>query len=194
VLASMSSLAPIMTSRLLLRPPALEDAQSIFQSYASNAEVTRLVGWPRHKTIGDTQAFLEFAASEWKRWPAGPLLIESRGQGTLLGSTGLAFETIVRASTGYVLAREAWGQGFASEALTAIVALARELHVTTLYATCHASHSASIRVLERCGFSHEDTLTRHLVFPNLGDEKPQDVATFAYLDGASKIGPSALAE
>jgi len=180
---------PITTARLVLRPPTLKDAQSIFETYASDAEVTRYLSWPRHKTIGDTQAFVDFAASEWKQWPAGPLLIESRSQGRLLGSTGLVFEARDRASTGYVLARDFWGQGFASEALAAMVALARTLHVARLYATCHASHSASIRVLERCGFSHEETLSRHLVFPNLGNDMAQDVARFAYLQGAPKAGP-----
>jgi len=144
-------------------------------------EVTRFVGWPRHSSIGDTDAFLEFSAGEWSRWPVGPLLIESRSDGTLLGSTGLAFETPTRASTGYVLARDAWGFGYASEALRSVVALARGLAVTRLYALCHPSHAASIRVLERCGFGCEGLLATQRVFPNLGD-KPQDVASYVYAE------------
>jgi len=42
------------------------------------------------------------------------------------------------------------------------------------------SHSASIRVLERGGFSRESVATKHLVFPNLGDDSPQDAACYTY--------------
>jgi ribosomal-protein-alanine N-acetyltransferase len=171
---------PILTSRLVLRPPDVKDAAMIFRRYAADAEVTRFVGWPRHAGIGDSHAFLEFSASEWTRWPVGPLLIESRADGSLLGSTGLAFDTRHQASTGYVLARDAWGFGYASEALAAVVELARSLAVTRLYALCHTSHAASIRVLERCGFAREATLPAHAVFPNLGDGILQDVARYVY--------------
>jgi [ribosomal protein S5]-alanine N-acetyltransferase len=163
------------------------DATAIFQRFASDAEVTRFVGWPRHTSLDETVAFLEFAASEWRIWPAGPLLIELRGTGTLLGATGLAFEAPDRASTGYVLARDAWGQGYASEALTAVAALSRTLGVSRLYALCHPAHSASIRVLDRCGFIHEETLNKYLVFPNLGNDKPQDVARFVHVEATPKI-------
>jgi [ribosomal protein S5]-alanine N-acetyltransferase len=177
----------ITTPRLILRPPSPQDARLIFERYASDAEVTRFMGWPRHAKLDDTAAFLDFAASEWNKWPSGPLLIESRERGTLLGSTGLAFESSDRASTGYVLARDAWGYGYASEALAAIVDLARALRVARLYALCHATHFASARVLERCGFLHEVTLTKYQVFPNFGDATAQDVARYAYVDEKSKV-------
>jgi ribosomal-protein-alanine N-acetyltransferase len=171
--------ATILTPRLQLRPPETGDAAMIFGRYAADSEVTRLVGWPRHERISDTDAFLKFSAAEWARWPAGPLLIESRADGRLLGSTGLAFETPIQASTGYVLARDAQGFGYASEALRAVVQLAQDLAVTRLYALCHPSNLASIRVLERCDFACEGLLPTRHVFPNLGAE-PQDVASYAY--------------
>lgn len=137
------------------------------------------MGWTRHADLEDTAAFLAFAQSDWRRWPVGPLLIESRADGRLLGSTGLAFETDYRASTGYVLARDAWGNGFAQEALAAVTALAAEVGLRRLYALCHRDHVASARVLERCGFDCEGILRRHLLFPNLGDMHPQDVYCYS---------------
>jgi ribosomal-protein-alanine N-acetyltransferase len=176
----MQGTTQIVTSRLILRSLGAEDAASIFRRFASDSEVTHFVGWSRHTNINDTIAFMEFSASEWTRWPVGPLLIESRKDGRLLGSTGLAFEAPDRASTGYVLARDAWGFGYASEALAAVVALAADLAVTRLYALCHPANSRSIRVLERCGFTREVMLAKHLVFPNLGEDEPQDVARYVY--------------
>lgn len=135
-----------------------------------------MLAWPRHRSLADTEAFLAFSDAEWRRWPAGPYLVESL-DGRLLGGTGLAFETAERASTGYVLARDAWGRGYASEALAAIVALADALGVQQLHSYCHVEHRASQRVLEKCGFVRAGVKTRGGRFPNLQPE-PADVVSY----------------
>ena len=146
----------IETARLTLVRPTLDDAAAVFERYASDPDVTRFLGWPRHQSIADTHAFLEFSASEWERWPAGPYLIRSRRDGRLLGGTGLGFEAPDEAVTGYVLARDAWGQGYATEALLAVLDIARGLGNIRLYALCHPEHRASRRVLEKCGFARAE--------------------------------------
>src|SRR5262245_59752104 len=82
----------VVTERLILVRPKPEDASEMFERYASDPDVTRFLGWPRHTSVADTQGFLQFSASEWDRWPAGPYLIRRRSDGALLGSTGLGFE------------------------------------------------------------------------------------------------------
>lgn len=167
------------TARMVLRPPDARDAQAIFDRYSSDPEVTRFVGWPRHRSAADTQRFLEFSRSEWSHWPVGPLLCISRKNGELLGATGLAFETPSRASTGFVLARDAWGLGYATEALGAMQSIARTAGIRRLYALCHVENDASIRVLERGSFKREGRLARHAIFPNSGWDDPQDVWCYA---------------
>jgi uncharacterized protein (DUF924 family)/RimJ/RimL family protein N-acetyltransferase len=166
------------TARLVLRRPDLPDAPAIFERYASDAEVTRFLSWPRHSSLDATRAFIEFSDERWARWPAGPYLIETP-EGTLLGGTGLAFETPERASTGYVLARDAWGQGYATEALGGMVGIARMLGIVRLEATCHAEHRPSAHVLEKNGFVCQGRLPRHTVFPNLDPRQPCDVLAYA---------------
>ena len=174
----MSSLPYHETARLLFRPPRPEDAGAIFERYAGDLEVTRYLGWPRHVSVEDTEAFIGFSQAEWTRSASGPLLIFSRQTGSLLGSSGLLLETPHRAMTGYVFARDAWGNGYATEALSAMVDLATGLRIARLYAHCHTAHRASWRVLEKCGFGREGTLQRHSVFPNLSPE-PLDVFSYA---------------
>ncbi|MBM3793451.1 MAG: GNAT family N-acetyltransferase [Acidobacteria bacterium] len=168
----------IETPRLRLRRPVAADAEAIFARYASDQEVTRYMSWPRHRTVEDTRAFLAFSEEEWGHWPAGPYLIESRETGELLGSTGLGFKTNQRAETGYVLARDAWGRGFATEALRAMIVLAPLVGVTRLVAFCHPAHDASRRVLDKGGFDHLGLLRDHLVFPNLPADAACDVLSF----------------
>ena len=169
----------IETARLILERPHPEDAEAVFARYASDPDVARFVGWPRHKFLSDTAAFLEFSKAEWDRWPAGPYLIRSRADGTLLGSSGLAFETPYRASTGYVLSRDAWGKGYATEALRSIVGLAQGIGIRRLYAICHIEHRASCRILEKCGFLREGVLRHYIEFPNLRAGELSDVFCYA---------------
>jgi len=169
----------MQTERLLLRKPETSDADEIFQRYASDAEVTRYLSWARHTTVADTLAFLEFSDAEWERWPAGPYLAYSLADSRLLGSTGLAFEFSFRANTGYVLARDAWGQGYATEALAAMRQTADDLGVARLYACCHPQHHRSRRVLEKGGFELEGTLRRYSEFPNLTPGVAEDVVSYA---------------
>lgn len=169
----------IQTPRLVLRRPRPEDAESIFARYASDRDVTRFVGWPVHTSVDDTRSFLAFSEGEWELWPAGPYVVHARAGGALLGSTGLAFETPHRSMTGYVFARDAWGRGYATEALQAMVDLAPGCGVRRLYAICHTEHAASFRVLEKCGFAREGVLRRHSIFPNLSPGEPADVFCYA---------------
>ena len=169
----------LRSERLLYRPPVRGDAQQIFDVYANDQAVTRYLSWPRHISLEQTHAFIDFSEEEWSRWQTGPLLIESVSDGSLLGSTGLALETPFRASTGYCLAQSAWGRGYATEALQRMQALAAEMGLWRLEALVHQAHDVSAHVLKKCGFEQEAYMAKHTVFPNLTAAEPQDVLLFA---------------
>ena len=169
------------TERLILRRPRVEDAELVYDRYASDRDVSRYLAWQLHQSADTTRLFLEFSDQEWQRWPAGPYLVESKADGSLLGGTGFAFETAYRASTGYVLAKDAWGRGFATEAVRAIVDIGRTIGIVRLYALCHVDHGKSARVLEKSGFAREGVLQRYLEFPNLAPGAPSDVYCYAKL-------------
>lgn len=168
----------VETSRLVLAMPTMADADLVFQRYASDADVTRYLAWPTHRTVAETQRFLDLSALQWAREGAGPYLIWSRDDGRLLGSTGLDLESGGQAMTGYVLAKDAWGKGFATEALAGMVDVATDIGVRRIYALCHPQHRASWRVLEKGGFARDGTWTRQVEFPNLEPGRPQDVCCY----------------
>jgi ribosomal-protein-alanine N-acetyltransferase len=180
--------APVQveTARLRLRQPAMSDAGAIFDRYASDPDVTRFLGWPRHRSVGDTEAFLRFSTDEWERWPAGPYVIISRADDRLLGGTGLNFESPHEAVTGYVLARDAWGKGYATEALAAVIDVARRIGVIRLRAVCHPEHAPSRRVLEKCGFVLDDRAGQRAEFPNLSPGIEQDAFEYVLALAAEK--------
>lgn len=157
----------IETPRLRLTRPRIGDASLIFERYASDPEVVKYVGFPCHLHVADTEAFIRYCDNEWTRAPAGPLLVWSRADGRLLGGTGLGFESGGVVSTGYVLAKDAWGYGYATESLRAMIDLARSLSVPRLIARVHPEHRPSARVLEKCGFMLDPDGIEATYFPNI---------------------------
>jgi RimJ/RimL family protein N-acetyltransferase len=169
----------VVTPRMVLAPPRSADARDIFKRYASDPDVTRYLSWRTHRVVDDTDAFVAFAISEWAQKPVGPYLMRDRETRRLLGSTGLMLDTPGRAMTGYVLAQGAWGAGLATEALRAMVGVARAIGIREVAALCHANHVASIRVLEKAGFTRDAVPALPLVFPNLQEDAPQPVLRYS---------------
>ena len=167
----------IDTERLTLRRPSAADAEAVFERYAGDQRVGEFLAWPIHRSPDDTRRFLAFADAEWLMWPAGPFLIYRNGE--LIGSTGLAFESGGLASTGYVLARDAWGYGYATEAVLSMKALAVELGLRRLYAGVHPDHRPSARVLEKAGFRDDGIAKACAEFPNQIPGELQDVRLYA---------------
>jgi ribosomal-protein-alanine N-acetyltransferase len=174
----MKGLERIETPRLVFVRPTAADAQAIFERYGSDPAVTRYLAWPTHRSVDDAQLFIDFSESEWSRSPAGPFLILSKTDGRLLGATGLSFDGSGAATTGYVLATDAWGQGYATEALQAMVDLARSLGLPALGAFCHPDHIPSIRVLGKCGFKPDGVTHAVAEFPNLTPAVKVDVVRY----------------
>jgi ribosomal-protein-alanine N-acetyltransferase len=170
----------VETERLVLRRPRVSDEPAIFARYASDPEVTRYMAWPTHTSLDDTHAFLRLSDDVWARWPlAGPYLVFARDGVTLLGSAGIVNDDAVRAQIGYILARDAWGRGYATEALLASVEAARAAGVRRLEAGVHVDHQASCRVLEKGGFTREGVRPgRSTDFPNLPPGATRDAALY----------------
>lgn len=175
-MTSVSAPEQLSTARLILRRPTSRDVEAIY-AYASDSETTRMMAWPRHRTLEDTRGFLSFAEEEWRRTGCGVYLVCTTG-GELLGSTGLHLSTPTRAVIGYIFGRPYWGQGFATEAAAAMIELARALDIIRVEADVVASHLASARVLEKIGMELEGIRRSYLVAPNLSTH-PVDVRTYA---------------
>ena len=140
---AMRAPANLTTERLRLRKPTMADAPAIFARYAGDFEVTRHLSWPRHASVEDTAAFLRWSEQVWSTHSAGPYLILDSA-GTVVGSTGLDIETPQRAATGYVLAGDTWGRGYATEAAVAMVQL------PATYRSVGCTRSAIRRTERRC--------------------------------------------
>ena len=139
------------TPRLLLRPGFPEDAPALVAAIADEAIVRSLATVPWPYTMRDAEAVL---ASP--RDPILPsLLIFERGTGApqLVGSCGLGRRPSGSVEMGYWIAKSFWGRGYATEACSALVDIARALGLQSLEGSHFLDNPASARVLEKLGFT-----------------------------------------
>lgn len=172
----------LVTSRLRMRPPTESDAERIFARYGQDPHVSRYMSWTPHRSIDDTREFLWRIVGDNEQGTSAGYLIFSRGSDELLGSVGGGIQG-PRMQFGYCLARDAWGQGFATEAVREFVAAATaQPSIWRVQAFCDVENRASARVLEKAGLTLEGTLRRYMVLPNMGGE-PRDMLCYAVVRG-----------
>ena len=138
------------TDRLLLRPGWGEDAAALARAIADEGVVRNLSSVPWPYATADAEAFLA-----GPRDPALPsFLITQRTAGAprIVGACGLGRRPSGAVELGYWIARAHWGQGLATEAAAALVAIARTLKLARLEASHFIDNPASGRVLEKLGF------------------------------------------
>jgi RimJ/RimL family protein N-acetyltransferase len=138
------------TPRLLLRPGFPEDAPALATAIADQAIVRNLATAPWPYRMRDAEAFLARP-----RDPILPSLLvfeRTAGAPQLVGSCGLGRRPSGSVELGYWIATPFWGRGFATEACTALVDIARTLGLTCLEGSHFVDNPGSARVLEKLGF------------------------------------------
>lgn len=141
---------PILTARLRLRPFVPEDAEAVFAIF-SEPEIGRWVGGP-HATVDQSRELIAANRDLEERHGYGMWAVER--DGALIGEAGL--QPLERrgpeVEIGWVIARPAWGHGYATEAAARWLEVAfGELGLDEAIATVLPGNAASHRVAERIG-------------------------------------------
>lgn len=139
------------TARLLLRPGWAEDAPALAKAIADEAIVRNLANAPWPYGLAEAQAFL--AAPKDPVLPSLLVFARTRGAPELVGSCALIRKASGAIVLGYWIARAHWGRGYATEAGTQMIEIARTLGLDRLDASFFADNPASGRVLDKLGFT-----------------------------------------
>jgi [ribosomal protein S5]-alanine N-acetyltransferase len=158
------ALLPIQTDRLILRDFVADDWRAV-HTYAADPEAVRYMEWgPNDEAT--TRAFVErvtvFQHAEPRR--DFELAVTLRAGEKLIGGCGFHISDPHNREgwIGYILSREHWGQGYATEAARALLLFGFErcgLH--RIWATCDTRNTASAHVLEKIGMRREGHLHEH---------------------------------
>lgn len=158
----------LKTERLVLRPPVTADTRAIARLANDRRIAENLRRLPHPYSRADAEAFLDTLARERQETV---FLIEA--EGAPCGMIGLDFSCDEAPEIGYWLGVNHWGQGFATEAVRAVIDHAFEEHaIDELFAGARVTNPASRRVLEKCGFQW--TGVQLYRFVALGSSTPVD--------------------
>ena len=145
------------TQRLLLRRFVPSDAQAMYETWASDAAVTRFLRWQPHAHVEETRTLLTQWAAQYECGNFYNWAVVRKADNTLMGSIGAvpSEEDSAVLEPGYAFGRNFWGQGYATEALAAVVRYLFETEGHPVLSCCHAhANPASGCVMRKCGFRH----------------------------------------
>ena len=111
------------SERLLLRRFKIEDAEDMYNNWASDDEVTKYLIWRTHKNVEESRIILtewtsQYCYKDFYQWA-----IVLKENNFLLGSIGSvdSNDNIDCIRIGYCISRKYWHQGITSEALKAVI-------------------------------------------------------------------------
>ena len=163
----------IQTQRLLLRMPTLADAESIFQTYTQDPQVTRYLPWTPHERLEQSRQFLEGCVNAWQGETRFPYVMTELGRDQAIGMIELRLDWFI-ADVGYVLGRAFWSKGYMTEALRALIDWWKEQPgLYRLWAVCDVDNVGSAHVMEKAGMQREGRLRRAILHPAASPE-PRD--------------------
>jgi len=142
----------LKTQRLVLKPPGREDKQALVEHLGDLEVVRWLSNVPHPYTLADAEDWIGIVAkSGTDEIPSFQLSVFM--DDALIGGVGLRHLEDNVYELGYWLAREFWGKGIATEAVTALLRYAEQtLPDVKFVAHCMKGNLASSNVLDKLGF------------------------------------------
>ena len=146
--------SPIRTPHLAIRPLAVGDAAA-FAAYRDDPGTARYQDWDLPYTIDDALRLIHGLDADGWPVPGEWIQLAVVLDGRLIGDVAVGLSADgVTADIGYTLAPDVRGQGFATEAVDAVLDRLRATGIRTFRASVDPANAGSIRLLERLGFVH----------------------------------------
>ena len=149
------------TGRLILRRFTEDDAQTMFDNWASDPDVTRHLTWQPHTDPQVTRELLRNWAANYADPSCYQWAIVLKEINEPIGSISVVSmnEKHDIVSIGYCIGKKWWHQGITSEAFEAVIRfMFDEVGVNRLEARHNVENPNSGKVMHKCGLQYEGTL------------------------------------
>ncbi|HLY26452.1 MAG TPA: GNAT family N-acetyltransferase [Aggregatilineales bacterium] len=171
------------TARCVLRPMTIDDTEDLFH-FMSDSRVTRYLARAPMASQAEALARIEDYHKTFQRQEGIPWGISHRASGKLIGTC--VFWHLVpehdRAEVGYSLSPDYWGQGLATEVVSAELSYGfMQMGLHSVEAQIDPNNQASRRVLEKLGFAQEGYFHENYYDPI--KEQYSDTPVFSLLKG-----------
>ena len=152
------------TERLYLRPFEASDAEAMYRNVVSNPDVARFMCYNVCDSLEATHEHVSQWLAYFGKLPHGSawcnFAVELKSSGELIGTIDFCEndKDARAAEIGYQFGKAWWGNGYATEALRAVIDHCfQEVGLNRLWADHNALNIASGKVLLKAGMQHEGT-------------------------------------
>ena len=163
------------TERLRLRRLTAEDAQTIFDGWASDPEVPKYMTWNAHKDVSETKRILDGWLRHYDEPDCFRYGMELKCTGELIGMIDVVGYREGCPVIGYCSGKRFWGNGYMTEALNAVSDELFSAGYDTLIVEAVKENIGSNRVIRKCGYELVSAEKKQL-----SDIKPEPVTVNSY--------------
>jgi RimJ/RimL family protein N-acetyltransferase len=144
---------PFESERLIMRAPTADDAPALHEAYR-DPRVMRFWSSPPHASLEETIAYVTpHAGDQWRQW-----VIVEKASGRAIGTLAAGERRRAVMEIGYLLSAAASGQGYAREAVSALIDLLFAQGARRVFADTDPDNVRSIALLTTLGFRREGLL------------------------------------
>jgi ribosomal-protein-alanine N-acetyltransferase len=147
----------LVTPRLVLREMTFADLDAVLR-IRGDYEVTKYNTGKPISTRREAEIIIDSIAGDYRQQLSVRWAMALKHNNLMIGMCGFNYWDRIsfKASVGYDLARDYWGQGYMPEAIRRIVQFGFEdMQLNRIEADCASINTASVRVLEKVGFQRE---------------------------------------
>jgi len=139
----------------------LDDAQVFFNNCTSNSSLSKYMFWNTHTSVDETQKMIEGFIEQYADDKINCVFAITL-KDEVIGSIGCFDNTQKNqsptAAFAYMISERYWGNGYATEALTAIIEYLFANGYHRIYADHDKRNASSGRVMKKCGLQYEGEL------------------------------------
>lgn len=151
----------IDTPLILLRRFTADDAQAMFENWASHDETTKYLTWPTHSSVEVSKMVLNDWISSYDQDDYYQWAIVCKQSMEPIGSIAVVSmdSSIEKAEIGYCIGKSWWHKGITTQALRAVIRyLFEEVGLNRIQARHDPRNQFSGAVMRKCGMTYEGTL------------------------------------
>lgn len=159
----------IETKRLILRKIEISDLEQVYNNWCSDPKVTKYVTWDMHKNIEQTKEYINFKLGLYEKDYRFDWVVVIKETNEVIGEIDAVKQSLNYnlVELGYCYGSKYWNNGYATEALSAVIKYLKEVALVEKVTACHIStNPASGRVMQKAGMKYDATLKEYVVDKN----------------------------
>lgn len=159
----------IETKRLILRKLEISDLEQVYNNWCSDPKVSKYVTWDTHKNIEQTKEYISFKLGLYEKDYRFDWVVVIKETNEVIGEIDAVKQSLNYnlVELGYCYGSKYWNNGYATEALSAVIKYLKEVALVEKVTACHIStNPASGRVMQKAGMKYDATLKEYVVDKN----------------------------